>query len=338
MVVFLFLVGELLEGVAAGRARASIRGLTKLVPKTALLERRRQNRGGAGREPRGRRHDPGPPGRSRSGGRRHRLGRERHRRGAGHGRERAQGARARATPCSPARSTRDGALRVRVTAAAQDNTIARVVRLVEEAQEARRRPSASSTASRATTRPACSSSAPSSPSCRRCCFGEPWGEWVYKGLAILLIGCPCALVISTPAAIAAGLSAGARRGLLMKGGAVLETLGKITTAAFDKTGTLTEGKPKVTDVVAGQRARSARCCRWPPRWRPGRAIRSRRPSSAEARGRGVPVPPAGERWRRRRQGRDRQRRRRRAVPRLAAGRRSERVALSDEQAGAGSTP
>ncbi len=80
-------------------------------------------------------------------------------------------------------------------------------------------------------------------------FGAGWGEWIYKGLAILLIGCPCALVISTPAAIAAGLSAGARRGLLMKGGAVLEKLGKITAAAFDKTGTLTEGKPKVTDVM-----------------------------------------------------------------------------------------
>ncbi len=84
--------------------------------------------------------------------------------------------------------------------------------------------------------------------------GEPWGEWIYKGLAILLIGCPCALVISTPAAIAAGLPAGARRGLLLKGGAVLETLGRITAVAFDKTGTLTEGKPKVTDVVAGARS------------------------------------------------------------------------------------
>ena len=92
-------------------------------------------------------------------------------------------------------------------------------------------------------------------------FGAAWGEWIYKGLAILLIGCPCALVISTPAAIAAGLSAGARRGLLLKGGAVLESLGKITAVAFDKTGTLTEGKPKVTDVVALRPHRAAEVLR-----------------------------------------------------------------------------
>jgi len=81
-------------------------------------------------------------------------------------------------------------------------------------------------------------------------FGADWSIWAYRGLATLLIACPCALVISTPAAIASGLAAGARRGLLIKGGAALETLGKAVTIAFDKTGTVTVGKPQVTDVVA----------------------------------------------------------------------------------------
>ncbi|WP_305815606.1 zinc/cadmium/mercury/lead-transporting ATPase [Photobacterium leiognathi] len=81
-------------------------------------------------------------------------------------------------------------------------------------------------------------------------FGQSWDEWIYKGLALLLIACPCALVISTPAAITSGLAAAARRGALIKGGAALEQLGHIETVAFDKTGTLTEGKPVVTDLIS----------------------------------------------------------------------------------------
>ncbi|CDG22681.1 Lead, cadmium, zinc and mercury-transporting ATPase [Xenorhabdus poinarii G6] len=75
-----------------------------------------------------------------------------------------------------------------------------------------------------------------------------WETWIYRGLTLLLIGCPCALVISTPAAITSALAAATRRGALIKGGAALEQLGAVTTIALDKTGTLTEGKPQVTEI------------------------------------------------------------------------------------------
>ncbi|MEZ8142232.1 zinc/cadmium/mercury/lead-transporting ATPase [Enterovibrio sp. FF113] len=83
-------------------------------------------------------------------------------------------------------------------------------------------------------------------------FGESWDVWIYRGLTLLLIACPCALVISTPAAMTSGLAAAARHGALIKGGAALEALSRVEWVAFDKTGTLTEGKPVVTDILCWQ--------------------------------------------------------------------------------------
>ncbi|WP_322885166.1 heavy metal translocating P-type ATPase [Sinorhizobium medicae] len=248
MVVFLFLIGELLEGVAAGKARASIQSLSALVPKSALLEEN-----GRTVEVPAESLAPGAVVLVRPGDRLPADGVI----VAGESSVDEAPVTGESTPVLKGAGADvfagtvngDGALRVRVTAAAADNTIARVIRLVEEAQE-KKAPTERfiDRFSRYYT-PAVVLVAALVAIVPPLFFGGLWQEWIYKGLALLLIGCPCALVISTPAAIAASLSAGARRGLLIKGGAVLETLGRITAVAFDKTGTLTEGKPKLTDIV-----------------------------------------------------------------------------------------
>ncbi|RDJ08984.1 heavy metal translocating P-type ATPase [Rhizobium grahamii] len=248
-VVFLFLVGELLEGVAAGKARASIQSLTTLVPKRAFLEE-----GGTTREVPAESLSVGAIILVRPGDR---IAAD----GAILSGESAIDEAPVTGESTPVRKGEgdavfagtvngDAALRVKVTAAAADNTIARVVRLVEEAQESKAPTERFIDRFSRYYTPGVVLVAALVAILPPLLTGAAWDEWIYKGLAILLIGCPCALVISTPAAIAASLSSGARRGLLLKGGAVLETLGKVTAVALDKTGTLTEGKPQVTDVIA----------------------------------------------------------------------------------------
>lgn len=252
-VVFLFSVGELLEGVAAGRARAGIRALAQLAPKTAfLLEGNTETQ---------QEHEinvdaleVGDLVRVRPGGR-----------VPGDGVIVSGASSLDDSPVTGESVPVDknpgdtvfagsingnGVLTVRIERPTSDNTISRIIKLVEEAE---------------------SSKAPTARLIDRfsrvytpivmlisglvmlvppLLMGGAWHEWIYKGLALLLIGCPCALLISVPAAITSGLSSGARRGVLIKGGAALETLGKIKTVAFDKTGTLTAGQPKVTQIVA----------------------------------------------------------------------------------------
>lgn len=252
-VVFLFLIGELLEGVAASRARASIQDLTKLVPKTARLEEDAQVR-----EVQADSLVVGATIQIRPGDRIPADGLIL----SGESAIDEAPVTGESTPVRKGRDENvfagtvngDGLLRVRVTAAAADNTIARVVRLVEEAQESKAPTERFIDRFSRFYTPGVVAVAALVAVVPPLLFRGEWNGWIYKGLAILLIGCPCALVISTPAAIAASLSAGARRGLLLKGGAVLEQIGKITVACFDKTGTLTAGKPQVTDIIGFERS------------------------------------------------------------------------------------
>ena len=247
VVVFLFAVGELLEGVAASRARRSISALADLTPSTARLME-----DGDTREVSAASLTPGQRVLVRPGDRVPCDGRiltgesdldESPINGESMPRTRAPGDDVFAGTVNL-----DAALEVEVTRGAEDNTIARVIRLVEEAQAAKAPVARFIDRFARYYMPAVVGLALLMAVVPPLVSTMAWSESIYRALALLLIACPCALVISTPAAIAAGLSAGARRGLLIKGGAVLEQLGKLRTVALDKTGTLTAGTPKVTDV------------------------------------------------------------------------------------------
>ena len=251
IVVFLFTVGELLEGVAAGRARAGIRALMDLVPRTAqrlrgteieivpveflaigdvVVVRPGDRIPSDGEVLEGTSEiDEAPV--------------------TGESVPVAKGAGQSVYAGS---ISLDGELRVRISRTTAGNTIARIIHTVEEAQASKAPVARAIDSFSRWYTPVAMIISLLVIVVPPLLFDGDWDTWIYRGLAVLLIACPCALVVSTPAAVASGLASGARIGLLIKSGAALEALGKVKTIAFDKTGTLTLGKPKVADVVVLQ--------------------------------------------------------------------------------------
>lgn len=248
IVVFLFAIGELLETVAAGRARASIHALAALAPKVALLLE-----GGRAREVPVAALAVGDLVHVQPGGRVPADGTIVEG-SAGIDEAPVTGesmpvAKAPGDALFAGSIATDAVLTVRVDRPASDSTIARIIHLVEEAESSKAPVARFIDRFSSVYTPAAMLAALLVAVVPPLLFGADWGEWVYRALALLLIACPCALVLSVPAAVTSGISAGARRGLLIKGGAVLEAIGDVKTVAFDKTGTLTENRPQVTDVV-----------------------------------------------------------------------------------------
>lgn len=143
----------------------------------------------------------------------------------------------------------EGALDVRITKPHSDTMLARIIHLVEEAQSQKAPSQRFVDVFAKYYTPAVMLLALAVWLIPSLAFGGAWLVWTYRALVLLVIACPCALVISTPVSIVSGLTGLARRGVLIKGGAVLEAVGKLKALATDKTGTITEGQPRVTRVL-----------------------------------------------------------------------------------------
>lgn len=247
-VVFLFALSEWLEGLSAERARNAVRSLMSLAPETAL----RKSEGGSVDEVPAAEVEAGDMILVRS-GQRIPLDGE-----VTGGRSAVNQAPITGESVPVEKEPGDdvyagtvngeGSLEIRVTKIASDSTLARIGRLIEEAEGSRAPTQRFVDKFASIYTPLVFVAAILTALIAPLAFGAAWDPWVYKALALLVIACPCALVIATPVSIVSGLTALARIGVLVKGGIHLEALGKLKALAVDKTGTITEGKPKVVGL------------------------------------------------------------------------------------------
>jgi Cd2+/Zn2+-exporting ATPase len=250
MVMFLFTVAELIEAKSLDRARNAISGLMQLAPELATVKQP----DGSWIETEARNVELGAVVRIRPG---ERIGLD----GeviAGNSTvdqapitgeslpvEKAEGDKVFAGTINQA-----GSLEYRVTAAASNSTLARIIHAVEAAQGARAPTQRFVDSFSRIYTPAVFIVALAVAVVAPLFFGGIWFDWIYRALVLLVVACPCALVISTPVTIVSGLAAAARKGILIKGGVYLEMGEKLDYLALDKTGTLTHGKPVQTDFMA----------------------------------------------------------------------------------------
>ncbi|WP_059040454.1 cadmium family heavy metal-translocating P-type ATPase [Paenibacillus rubinfantis] len=144
----------------------------------------------------------------------------------------------------------EGLLRIRIDKPYEDSSLAKIMQLVQEAQDKKTPTELFIDRFAKWYTPAIMVLAALVMFVPPLLFGQPWMNGVYDGLAILIVGCPCALVLSSPIALVSGMTRCARLGVLVKGGVHLEQLGKVSAIAFDKTGTLTKGQPEVQREIA----------------------------------------------------------------------------------------
>jgi len=243
-IAFLFAIAELLERYAVDRARASVEALMRLAPETARLRKD----GGevevsvdaleAGDVVLVRPGDRVPTDGTVVEG--HSAIDESAVTGESMPVEKPVGA-----PVFAGTINREGFLAVRVDRRAADSTLARIIRMVEEAESRKTRTERFVERFARVYTPAVTAAAVLTVLIPVLAFGGDFAVWFTRGLTLLVIACPCALVISTPVAVVSGITAAARNGVLIKGGSYLEAMGQVRVMALDKTGTLTFGRPVV---------------------------------------------------------------------------------------------